>query len=185
MKICSRCGVNLELTCFSKRAVSNDGLSAACKVCIAHYKKNSQATKDYQKNRYWENIEVERARKTEWSLSNKEHVNKYKSEYRKKEPDRHRYWDSLKHAKRKQRVPPWLTSQQLEEINNFYWLAKDLQLVTGEIYQVDHIVPLLGKNICGLHVPWNLQILPSDLNNKKNNKFREPGFAANTGGMPQ
>ena len=51
-----------------------------------------------------------------------------------------------------------------------YWLASDLFKVTGEEYHVDHIVPLVGVDVCGLHVPWNLQVLPSDLNLKKGNK---------------
>jgi len=68
-------------------------------------------------------------------------------------------------------TPPWITEFQNEEIKNFYWLSRDLAAVSGEIYHVDHIVPLQGKNICGLHVPWNLQILPADINLSKGNSY--------------
>lgn len=72
-------------------------------------------------------------------------------------------------------TPPWLSSDQLTEIEEIYWLAQDLKAVTGEDYHVDHIVPLQGENVSGLHVPWNLQILPSDINIAKGNKHVSEG----------
>jgi hypothetical protein len=71
----------------------------------------------------------------------------------------------------KQATPSWLNELQKAAIDQMHWLARDLEITSGYTYQVDHIVPLRGKDVCGLHVPWNLQILPSDINLSKGNRF--------------
>ena len=69
-------------------------------------------------------------------------------------------------------TPKWLTYEMLAEIDNIYAEARALSKRTGIQYDVDHIVPLKGKNISGLHVPWNLQILKHSTNVKKGNKYK-------------
>jgi hypothetical protein len=66
--------------------------------------------------------------------------------------------------------PSWLSPSQEKEILFFYSLAQEVSSINGEMYHVDHIVPLNGKNVCGLHVPWNLQVLPELENLRKSNK---------------
>jgi hypothetical protein len=58
-----------------------------------------------------------------------------------------------------------------EQIMVIYKEAVKLQEETGEEFHVDHVVPLNGKNVCGLHVPWNLQILSKKDNLLKSNKI--------------
>jgi len=67
-------------------------------------------------------------------------------------------------AAKLQRTLPWLTRRQLKQIEAWY-----LTCPIG--WHVDHIVPLQGENVCGLHVPWNLQHLPSTDNMSKGNKL--------------
>lgn len=69
-------------------------------------------------------------------------------------------------------TPNWLTKEHFEEIQEFYTLAQELAwLNEGEVFHVDHIIPIRGKNVCGLHVPWNLQLLPATKNLRKSNKL--------------
>jgi 5-methylcytosine-specific restriction endonuclease McrA len=67
------------------------------------------------------------------------------------------------------RTPPWLTKEHLAVMTEVYETAA--MLSTDECrYEVDHILPLRGENVSGLHVPWNLQILTREENARKNNK---------------
>jgi 5-methylcytosine-specific restriction endonuclease McrA len=47
----------------------------------------------------------------------------------------------------------------------------ELTKLTGERYVVDHIVPLISDEVCGLHVPWNLRVITQEENLRKSNKL--------------
>lgn len=72
------------------------------------------------------------------------------------------------------RTPCWLTKQDFETIRQFYELAAKKTKETGISWHVDHVIPLRGKLVSGLHVPQNLQVILKTENLTKLNKF-DPG----------
>lgn len=121
-----------------------------------------------------------------WTLSNKEkiksknrnwyelnlaHKRAHSINYNKTNPGIRNALSAKYHAQKLKATPKWLSKEQLKEIQEFYLLAKELQWLgdPNDPLEVDHIIPLQGDKVCGLHVPWNLQILPRSLNRKKSN----------------
>lgn len=68
-------------------------------------------------------------------------------------------------------IPKWLTKGDHIELNWAYKLAVEYTKNTGIQHEVDHMIPLQGEIVSGLHVPWNLQILPLKENRSKSNGF--------------
>lgn len=79
--------------------------------------------------------------------------------------------NALIKQRRMQRAPSWLTESDIREIESLYLEAARLSRETGIQHHVDHIVPLLGKKVSGLHVPWNMRVIPAKDNLRKGNKF--------------
>ena len=67
-----------------------------------------------------------------------------------------------------QRTPSWV---DLKKIEQFYEEAHRLTVALDTPYHVDHVIPLRGKRVSGLHVHTNLQVLPGEENLRKHNHF--------------
>ncbi len=78
--------------------------------------------------------------------------------------------DARHYIDKKNATPPWV---DLAEIRKIYAEARSTSLATGIEHHVDHIIPLHGRYVRGLHVPWNLQVLPATENITKRNYIRE------------
>ena len=154
----------------------------ACVECLrVEWQKAAETRAEYF--RAYNQREDVKDRKHEWYHANRDRVIQAATtrpthvlqEYRKawKENNKLQVLADNKVRRRKHReaTPPWLTRRQKSEIRHLYQIAITMTRTTGERYVVDHIVPLRGKTVCGLHVWWNLQVLPKLENHKKSAKF--------------
>ena len=107
----------------------------------------------------------------QYYAENTSKCNRRLNEYRKNKPEKFLALNAKRRAGRLSATPPWLTKIDFKEIEELYLCARMFKLYTGQDYHVDHIVPLQGKNVCGLHVPWNLQVITAKENLSKSNKI--------------
>lgn len=105
---------------------------------------------------YHDNPEFFRERGKDWVKANRAHVNAY---------------NMSRYAGFKKATPAWLSSEQQNEIVAFYEEARSLTKKTGIRHEVDHIVPLKGVYVSGLHVPWNLRVITKADNMAKGNSY--------------
>lgn len=96
----------------------------------------------------------------------------YKQKYKLNNPELYKALTSFRKKRNQQATPKWLTYRQKKEIRSLYIIAQTTTTITGVRYVVDHIVPLINDNVCGLHVPWNLQIITQAENLAKSNKHK-------------
>lgn len=74
-------------------------------------------------------------------------------------------------SERLKRIPEWLTPDDWWMIEEAYDLAEVRSKATGVEHQVDHVLPLKGRKISGLHVPTNLQVITAHANRVKHNAY--------------
>ncbi len=70
--------------------------------------------------------------------------------------------------------PKWLSAKQMKAIHEIYRDMRTRNRLAGKIeYHVDHVVPLNGETVCGLHVPWNLEVVKAKDNIAKSNTYTD------------
>lgn len=168
-RACSDCGTDITL-------VYNPKHGLHCKSCVSAYQKAYREA----------NAKQIAMSKAAWKAANQEHVALKDRLYAQLNPEKRakarKKWialnpgkdvasKALNAQKRKQRIPVWLNDDDLWMIEQAYELAALRTRMFGFQWHVDHIIPLNGKRVSGLHVPDNLQVVPWIDNLKKHNKF--------------
>lgn len=152
-----------------------------CSVCDLEVFSKGFCTKHYRKNYYLTHKEKHNNQMAEWRRVNKERSTAMvKRAFLKKREEylaKRKLWaqankgrvnakTARRRAKRLKAQPAWLTPLHIDQMTAIYLEAKKIHLA-----EVDHIIPLQGKNVSGLNVPWNLRITHRSENRQKSNSL--------------
>lgn len=172
-KVCKICCVEKTLDSFHKARECKFGVMNQCKTCISLR----------NKERYPEIREEMLRQKAE---QYKENPSKFLERSKRFDPEKRKAgraaWvernrpyvvakNAARRAMRLKATPPWLTEEDKQAIRDIYKLAATKTKEEGIVYHVDHIIPLKGEVVRGLHVPWNLQVIPAKENLSKGNRI--------------
>lgn len=174
-KICRTCEKEKLFIEFFKSKTNKHGIANICKICDLakrqkwrenNREKLNATTREY-KIRVCDKV---REQSKTYRENNREKVRAATRKSTKSNPGKVRARTAKRRAQKLQATPKWLSKEHILDIQKFYKEADRLTKETDILYEVDHIVPLQGKNVRGLHVPWNLQILTAFENRSKGNK---------------
>ena len=130
----------------------------------------AQCNLDHVKNRYKKNPKKTIIRATQHNRNNPEKAREQRKKWKLKNPNKVQQESARRRATKIERTPDWLNAGHLFEIECIYRYCAALRSI-GLDYEVDHIVPLQGECVSGLHLPWNMQIITASENAKKGNRF--------------
>jgi len=130
-----------------------------------------EVVRGYSAKNYQKHAEKKRQAARVYREQNPEKVKSAVKKWAENNPHKISLIQRTKYAAKLQRTPQWLTEEDYSRIEDCYKTAKQLEKTFGAKLDVDHIVPLLGRNVCGLHVPWNLMILSATENRRKSNRL--------------
>lgn len=176
MKTCIRCHKEKPEFNFGKSSMRKSGLMFWCKECeAARCKEKYERRKQTQlvKAKAWRDANKERftASILAWREQNPERLKTIYKDWAQRNKDKVNANWMKREAAKKNRTPSWLTDDDLWFIEQAYDIAYVRTKMLGVQHHVDHIFPLQGKTVSGLHVPWNLQVIPAKLNRQKSNHF--------------
>ena len=181
-KICNKCKIEKPHAEFYKNKRMKDGLNTFCILChkadnVGRKKITRQNPEFVAKEYAQRKIYVQKNREKilmgmlSWRERNQEHVKEYGKKYRQENKHLINFLCQKRKIDLIKRTPKWLDEEDLWMIEQAYDIATKRSAATGIEWHVDHIIPLRGKYVSGLHVPTNLQVIPWYENQRKTNKF--------------
>ncbi len=142
-----------------------------CYQCVKDTReRRKDKTAAYQKEFYAKNPGLRAIRFAEWRAKNVEYDKSRCLKWQKSNMPRTIAGIAKRKAAMLLRTPLWA---DMEAIVRFYEEARRLTDETGIQHEVDHIVPMQGKLVSGLHIPGNLRVITCNENRKKGNRFVE------------
>lgn len=186
-KACTKCGTVFELSLFNKDKRASDGKTSNCKKCQsvlvkAWNKANPEAGRMATAKYRAKNPGAGKEALAIWRASNKDKLLANQKRYAANNPEkilenvaayarnnRHKMnaKKALHEAEKIRATPSWADRNEIAQL---YKRSAEVSKSTGIRHDVDHIVPLRGLTVSGLHVACNLQVITKDKNMKKSNK---------------
>jgi len=186
MKICTKCKEEKPFSLFSKRSTAKDGLQHHCKSCKIDYQRNNpnrnavvakyrnankkiciqRSILSQQKNRFYYTQKA-----IEWAKNNR---NRY-LENRRNWYAKNSATEIEKVRRRVGRIRQglnFMSEAEYVEVQGMYDFCRIFKN-----FEVDHIIPLNGKTVSGLHVLGNLQVIHRSYNRSKGANFDPEAFA--------
>ena len=146
MKICRDCKKEKPIVEFVKNHICQNGIDTLCLMC------NRRRVKEYR-------------------AAGKRNSAKEARIYYSRHPEKCLARYSKYRAKKLSAFPNWLDEDELWLIEEIYELAQHRTRITRVKWDVDHIIPLQGNTVSGLHIPQNLQVIPAKYNQIKGNRY--------------
>jgi len=167
VKRCAHCKIEKTFEEFPKSRSERDGYFGYCKPCHSEKRKAYRRTEPTPEQRAEQNAKRRAFDKANPELKRQRRQRYYAENYDKIR-EKQRLHEATKRAAKHRAMPAWADR---EHIRRFYAEAEIMTRLTGISHHVDHIIPLRGRGVCGLHVPANLRVVTREFNLKKGNKL--------------